>query len=146
MPAAHNKELVRRFVAEYQTDADERAFDELIHPDFVDRSLPPGIAEGPEGVRQQFDGLRATFEGFRATIEQQVAEGDLVVTRKTFRGTHVGPFMGVAPTGREVAIGCIDIVRIADDRIVEHWNVVDVFGLLAQLGDGVGGAAGAHPR
>ena len=64
MSAEHNKALVRRFVEEYQTGADERAFDELMHPDFVDRSLPPGVAEGPDGVRQQFDGFRATFAGF----------------------------------------------------------------------------------
>ena len=129
-----NKEIMRRFIAEYQNAADEAAFDELMHPDFVDRSLPPGIAAGPEGVRQQFDGFRATFAGFNATILHMVAEDDLVVTHKVFRGTHVGEFLGVEPTGREVAIKVIDIVRIADGRIIEHWNVVDLFGALAQLG------------
>ena len=127
-------EVVRRFVAEYQTAADERAFNELLHPDVIDHSRPPGIAPGAEGVRQQFDGFRAAFSDFRATILDQVAEGDKVVTRKRFRGTHQAPFQGIEATGREVEIHVIDIVRVSNDQIVEHWNCVDRLGLLAQLG------------
>jgi predicted ester cyclase len=127
-------EVVRRFVSEYQTAADERAFNELLHPDVIDHSRPPGIAPGAEGVRQQFDGFRAAFADFRATILDQVAEGDKVVTRKLFRGTHQAPFQGIVATGREVEIHVIDIVRVRDGRIVEHWNCVDRLGLLAQLG------------
>ena len=127
-------EVVRRFVSEYQTAADERAFNELLHPDVIDHSRPPGIAPGAEGVRQQFDGFRAAFADFRATILDQVAEGDKVVTRKLFRGTHQAPFQGIEATGREVEIHVIDIVRVSNDQIVEHWNCVDRLGLLAQLG------------
>jgi steroid delta-isomerase-like uncharacterized protein len=126
--------IVRRFVEEYQTGADERAFAELMHPDVVDHSRPPGIAEGAEGVRQQFDGFRAAFPDFRATILDQIAEGDRVVTRKVFHGTHLGELQGIPATGREVEIHVIDIVRVADGRIVEHWNVVDRLGLMQQLG------------
>jgi predicted ester cyclase len=128
------KDLVRRFVDEYQTGADERAFDELVHPDLLDHSRPPGVAPGAEGVRQQFNGFRAAFPDFRATILDQVAEGDRVVTRKVFHGTHLGAFQGIEPTGREIEINLIDIVRLADGQIVEHWNCVDRLGLLAQLG------------
>jgi predicted ester cyclase len=132
--ASLNKEIVRRFVDEYQTGADGRAFAELLHPDVVDHSRPPGIAAGAEGVRQQFDGFRAGLPDFRATILHLVAEGDLVVTHKVFHGTHTGELMGIPPTGREVEILVIDIVRVEDGRIVEHWNVVDRLGLLQQLG------------
>ena len=128
------KDLVRRFVDEYQTGADERAFDELVHPDILDHSRPPGVAPGAEGVRQQFNGFRAAFPDFRATILDQVADGDRVVTRKVFHGTHLGAFQGIEPTGREVEINLIDIVRLTDGQIVEHWNCVDRLGLLAQLG------------
>jgi predicted ester cyclase len=128
------KTVVRRFVDEYQTGADERAFAELLHPDVLDHSRPPGIAPGADGVRQQFEGFRAAFDGFRAEVLDQIAEGDKVVTRKVFRGTHSGSFNGVEPTGAEVEIGVIDIVRVQDGRIVEHWNCVDRLGLLAQLG------------
>lgn len=128
------KTVVRRFVDEYQTGADERAFAELLHPDVLDHSRPPGIAPGAAGVRQQFDGFRAAFDGFRAEILDQIAEGDKVVTRKVFRGRHSASFNGVEPTGAEVEIHVIDIVRVQDGRIVEHWNCVDRLGLLAQLG------------
>jgi predicted ester cyclase len=127
-------ETVRRFVDEYQTGADERAFDAYLHPDVVDHSRPPGISPGAAGVREQFDGFRAAFDGFRATILDQISAGDKVVTRKVFTGTHVGAFQGIAPTGREVEIHVIDIVRVEDGRIVEHCNCVDRLGLLAQLG------------
>src|SRR5919204_6123772 len=104
MQETENKAIVRRFVDEYQTGADERVLAETIHPDVVDRSRPPGIAEGIEGVRQQFDGFRAAFPDFRATILDQIAEGDKVVTRKVFTGTHLGPLQGIPPTGRKVEI------------------------------------------
>src|SRR4051812_29016452 len=114
------KDVVRRFVADYQTGADERAFAELLHPDVVDHSRPPGIAPGAAGVHQQFEAFRAAFSGFTATILDQVAEGEKVVTRKVFTGTHTGDFGGIEPTGREVEIEVIDIVRVEDGRIVEH--------------------------
>jgi predicted ester cyclase len=132
--AMEPKTVVRRFVDEYQTGADDRAFAELLHPDVVDHSRPPGIAPGAEGVRQQFDGFRAAFDGFSAHILDQVAEGDKVVTRKVFRGRHSGSFQGIEPSGVDVEIHVIDIVRVQDGQIVEHWNCVDSLGLLAQLG------------
>jgi steroid delta-isomerase-like uncharacterized protein len=116
------KEIVRRFVDEYQTGADEEAFGALLAPDVVDHSRPPGIAEGAAGVRQQFEAFRAALPDFRATILDLVAEGDKVVTRKVFRGTHRGELLGVPPTGREVEIHVIDIVRVHDGRIVGHWT------------------------
>jgi predicted ester cyclase len=134
LDAMEPKTIVRRFVDEYQTAGDERAFAELLHPDVVDHSRPPGIAAGAAGVRQQFDGFRAAFDGFRAEILDLLAEGDKVITRKVFRGVHNGSFQGMAPTGTEVEIHVIDIVRVQEGRIVEHWNCVDRLGLLAQLG------------
>jgi predicted ester cyclase len=127
------KDVVRRFVEGYQTAADDRVFVELLAPDVIDHSLPPGIAPGAAGVRQQFDAFRAAFSGFRAEILDQIAEGDKVVTRKVFRGTHTGEFQGISPTGRDVEISVIDIVRVHDGRITEHWNCVDRLALLAQL-------------
>jgi predicted SnoaL-like aldol condensation-catalyzing enzyme len=122
-----NKEIVRKFVDEYQTGGSEAAFEELLDPDVVDHSRPPGIAPGAEGVRQQFEGFRAMLDGFRAEILDQVAEGDKVVTHKVFHGD--------LERGRSVEIPVVDIVRVAGGRIVEHWNVVDRSGLAAALAD-----------
>jgi predicted ester cyclase len=68
------------------------------------------------------------------TIEDMVAEGDRVATRKTFRGTHQGELMGIPSTGKVVAIGLIDIVRLVDGKVVESWSAADDLGLLRQLG------------
>ncbi|HEX2104184.1 MAG TPA: ester cyclase [Solirubrobacteraceae bacterium] len=114
---------------------------DLIDPDFVDHGRPPGVDERPGGVRSSSTLFHAAFSGFRGEIDEQVAEGDLVLTRKRFRGVHDGEFLGIAPTGRQVEIALIDIVRVRDARITEHRNVVDRLGLLEQLGGLPAGAA-----
>jgi predicted ester cyclase len=63
-----------------------------------------------------------------------IGEGDKVTTRKTFHGTHEGEFMGIPPTGRRVSMSLIDIVRISEGRVVEHWSVGDNLGMMQQLG------------
>ena len=63
-----------------------------------------------------------------------MADGDKVATRKTFYGTHEGEFMGIPPSGRRGSVGLIDIVRIADGRVVEHWSMGDNLGMMQQLG------------
>ena len=77
--------------------------------------------------------LRAAFPDFRATIHRQVAEGDFVTTFKTYHGTHRGPFLGLAPTGREVSFHAIDMMRLRDGKIVAHWGVSDSAALARQL-------------
>ena len=63
-----------------------------------------------------------------------IAEGDRVMTYKTFTGTHTGEFQGIPPTGRPVRFDVMDIVRLEDGQIVEHWGLVDQLGLMRQLG------------
>jgi predicted ester cyclase len=63
-----------------------------------------------------------------------LVDGDKVVTRKTFRGTHGGDFLGIPATGKPVSVGVIDVVRYENGQIVEHWNQVDMFGLMQQMG------------
>jgi predicted ester cyclase len=129
-----NKQVVRRFVEEYQEGQSVAAFEQLLSQRFVDHSLLPGFPEGPEGVRALFSALHAALPDFRAEIYDQVAEGDKVVTRKAFFGTQRGELFGAAPTGRQIRIDVIDIVRVRDGQIVEHWNLVDQLGLFRQLG------------
>ncbi len=63
-----------------------------------------------------------------------IAEGDKVVIRQTWSGTHKGEFMGIPATGRRVSIAVIDIIRVADGRFVEHWGQLDLMGMMQQLG------------
>lgn len=92
------------------------------------------VPPGRQGVKALHDAFFAAFADFHAVIQDQIAEGDKVVTRKTLRGRHTGAWQGLPATGREVAIAVIDIVRITDGQVVEHWNVVDQLGLMGQLG------------
>jgi predicted ester cyclase len=77
---------------------------------------------------------RSGIRGLRVTIEQQLADGDFVATRYTCRGTHEGDIMGVPATGRDVTIAGLVISRFQDGKVVEEWEVSDVFGLLQQIG------------
>lgn len=129
-----NKALVKRFVSDYQTNHDDAVLYELVSEKFVDHNASPGLPAGRDGVKALFDAFHEAFAGFTGQIDDQVAELDKVVTRKTFRGRHVGHFMDLPPTGKDVRIEVIDIVRVADGKIVEHWNVVDQLGLMRQLG------------
>ncbi len=128
-----NKNIVRRFIDEYQTDAREEVAEELLADDFTDHSALPGFTPDKEGIKQVFKMLRGAFGGFRAEIYDQLAEGDKVVTRKSFFGAHTGEFFGVAATGRPIEIGVIDILTIKNGQIAEHWCQVDLAGLMQQI-------------
>jgi predicted ester cyclase len=134
MSIEQNKALVRRIVEELQNRDNWALLDELVDPAFVNWAAPPGIAPDRTGIIALSREFGAAFPDGAMTIEEMVAEGDLVVTRKTFRGTHQASFMGIAATGRRVAISLIDWVRVAEGRAIEHWNVADMMSLLQQLG------------
>ena len=134
MSAEEHKAIVRRFVEEVQNRGDLAALDELCAPDFVNHSAPLGVLPAREVLAQLTLLFRRAFPDGRMAIEEMLAEGDRVVTRKTFRGTHRGELMGLPATGRRVEIGLIDIVRLDGGQVVEHWNAVDNLGMLQQLG------------
>ncbi len=129
-----NKALVRRFVDEVQSRGNIDAIDELCSSEFVNHSAPPRVPSNCEGVKQVTTMFRQAFPDSYFTVEDMVAEGDKVATRKTFHGTHQGEFMGIPPTGQQVSIGLIDIVRLANGQVVEHWSMGDNLGLMQQLG------------
>lgn len=131
------KTVVRRFNEEVIAGGDRTAFAELMAPEFVNRSAPPGAPRGPESMWSTFQTvLRPALAGLTVTIHDQVAEGDKVTTRKTISGTHVGALLGVEPTGKPVSIEVIDIVRVKDDRYVEHWGINNLPAVLANLRQG----------
>ena len=134
MSAEKNKALVRHFVDEVQSAGNIDALDEICSPDFVNHSAPPGVPSNCEGVKQLTAMFRQAFPDSYFTVADMMAERDRVATRKTFHGTHQGEFMGILPTGQQVSMGLIDIVRIADGRVVEHWSMGDNLGMMQQLG------------
>jgi steroid delta-isomerase-like uncharacterized protein len=135
MSTEQNKALFRRVMEEVFNRGNVSLVDELLAPDFVEHEeLPPGIPAGREASKQLSTMLRSAFPDFQATIDHLVAEGDKVVARSTWSGTHKGEFMGIAPTGKSVSFGVIDIVRIAGGKLVEHWGLMDNSGMMQQLG------------
>ena len=128
------KAIVRRFIEETQARGNLEAVDEFIAEDCVNHTPPPGVPPDREGAKQIFAMFRAAFPDHDAVILDMVGEDDTVATYKTFTGTHQGEYMGIPATGKRVTVRVMDFVRVRDGKIAEHSNVVDVFGLLAQLG------------
>ena len=135
--SAENKATVRRMVEEVQNGHQIERIGEFFHPNFINHledSEQPAELNAVERAKLVFSQIFAAFPDLRVTIQDQVAEGDKVVTHKIFRGTHQGEFMGLAPTGRQIEFAVIDILRLEDGRVVEHWAVQDRMALMQQLG------------
>jgi len=133
MSAEENKALVRRYVEEFVDRSNFDLSDEIFAPNFLRYDADPDQMSGVEDLKHFFAMLHSGFPGFQSTIEDLFAEGDKVVLRFTFHGTHQGEFMGIGPTGKQVTMAGIDIFRIADGKIVELWNQEDVLGMMQQL-------------
>lgn len=118
MSMEENKAIVRRFLEAL----DQRNFAALTEH--------PGLYQTVE--RQP--AIRAAFPDLRTTVEHQIAEGDTVATRATLRGTHLGPFMGVAPTNKQLTWSVLLMDTIVDGRIVLHYANADWIGVLVKLG------------
>lgn len=130
----NNKEVVRRFNKEVIEQGNVGSFNELMDPHFVNRSAPAGMNSGPQGMIWFFNEiLRPAMPDITVTIHQQIAEGDLVTTRKTIKGTQTGPLLGVSATGRVISIEVIDIVRLKDGKYFEHWGITSLSEVLASL-------------
>ncbi|WP_342088108.1 ester cyclase [Dyadobacter sp. OTU695] len=129
-----NKAVVRRFNQEVIGEGNLESFKELMHEQFVNRSAPDGMSNGADGMLYFFNEiLRPAMPDVHVTIHQQVAQGDLVTTRKTISGTHTGTLLGIPATGRVVNIDVIDIVRVKDGKYFEHWGITSLPEVLSQL-------------
>ena len=137
-----NKAHIRRVIEEVYNRGHLDLVDEVAASDLVIHAGPQDI-RGREGARQYVAALRAGFPDLRFTIEDQIAEGDMVVTRWTARGTHTGQFQSIPATGKQIRLMGTDIDRMIDGKVVECWAHVDELGLMQQLGaigaDGAGG-------
>jgi steroid delta-isomerase-like uncharacterized protein len=131
MDSEENKAVARRFVkASVASDLDP--MEALLAPGFVAHE-----ADGPqdrEAFLQHLRGFLVPFSDIHFEAEEQVAEGDKVVTRATWSATHTGDFQGLPATGNEVSIGAILIERVQDGKIVEHRGLFDTLSLMQQLG------------
>jgi predicted ester cyclase len=129
-----NKALVRRFYEEIDK-GNIGILDELVAYDYVDHNPPPfpARASGRERLKQEFKLFWEATPGYHH-IEDQIAEGDKVVTRLTSYGKHEGDLPGAPRTGNDMKMTSITIHRIADGKLAEKWSEKDVISLLQQIG------------
>lgn len=126
-----NKAIAKR-IFEAVSRGNLEAFDELVAGSHVYHSDPH--LNGPEGQKQMVTMFRTAFPDLQLTVDAQVAEGDMVVSRVTARGTHNGDLMGVAPTGKRVTVSSISMMRMAGGKVAEEWELIDEAGMMRQLG------------
>jgi ketosteroid isomerase-like protein len=129
-----NKALVRRFYAEIDA-GNLAAMDELVSPDFVDHDPPPipGLPPGREGLKAAFEIFWRSTPGTHEVLDQ-VAEGDMVVTRIRAQGRFVEDMGPIPATGGEMDVTATAMYRVSDGLLTEHWGEVDSLSMMQQLG------------
>ncbi len=129
-----NKDLVSRYYEDVVNTGDLSDLERFISPDYVEVYEGVRYPLGLEGARKHILGGRETYADLHLTIEQQIAEGEWVVTRVTVRGTHRGTWMGMKPTGKTVEMTAVNIDRVVNGRIVEHGGAADLLGPFLKIG------------
>jgi predicted ester cyclase len=133
MSSEQNKALVRRIFEEGINQNKPEVFDELIAPNYVNYNFP-APAPGLEGFKMVIGMFLSAFPDMQVTLEDELADGDKVITRGYFAGTHQGDFQGIPPTGKQVKVKYIDIWRVENGKLVENWVQMDQVGMMQQLG------------
>jgi predicted ester cyclase len=132
-----NKEKARRMLEEAFGQGKLEVVDEVLDGDFVcyDPNSEAGEVRGADTIKQEIEWFRNAVPDLTYTVEDQVAEGDKVVSRYTATGTHQGDFFGVAPTGKRIEMSGIQIDRFGEDgKMVEEWPEYDLLGAMKQMG------------
>ena len=133
MSEIENKQLVRRYYEEVLTHGRLDVLEAIAYADYVEHNPFPGHGQGLEGLRHRASTLHTGLKQ-QFTLELLIAEGDKVAVLWTARGTQVGEFLGLPPSGKSYTIQGIDIHQFRDGRMAEHWDVVDMYGFLSQVG------------
>jgi len=136
MSVEQNRALLHRYIEEIWEKDNPAALDNFLASTYTRHRSPTAPPLTREGQKQLLTGFRAAFPDAKITFEDVIAEGDKVAFRSTIRGTHQGEFLGIAPTGQEVMLGLLDVVRVEDGKFVEQWGGPDIYDLLQQLGAG----------
>jgi steroid delta-isomerase-like uncharacterized protein len=124
----------RRFFTEVLSEGRVDVIPELVAEDFVEHETLPGAPEGRDAVGWFVASFRSAVPDVRAEVEDMIVEGDKLVARSTWSGTHEGDLFGIPATGKPFAMNVIDIVRFDGEVVVEHWGVSDLAGMMQQVG------------
>jgi steroid delta-isomerase-like uncharacterized protein len=132
---SEQNKAVARAVFDAFSGGDLDSLDDVVAADAVDHDpYNPYREEGLEGLKKVIGMYRSAFPDLQISVEDQIAEGDKVVTRWVGTGTHQGELMGAAPTGKTTVVGGIGIDRVENGKVVEAWGYWDALGMMQQLG------------
>jgi len=134
MSTETNKAIVRRFTEQVWNAGRLDLIDEFFTEDFVEYIVGMPSRSGREAVRESIAISRNAFPDLKISIEDEIADGDKVVTRWTMRGTQLGDLEGIPATGKQVTQSGMSILRLTNARIAELWGYLDNLGLMQQLG------------
>jgi steroid delta-isomerase-like uncharacterized protein len=134
MSIEKNKELIRHGLEEIFNKKNLDYIDAFYAPDVLDHSAPPGLPPGIKGYRLKIAMFVAAFPDLNISYKDLIGEGDKVSGRYILTGTHQGDFAGIPPTGRQVKVSGMDILRLKDGKVAEHWTEMDTLGMMQQLG------------
>jgi steroid delta-isomerase-like uncharacterized protein len=132
--SASNKEVVQEFIEDVINQGRLERANDLVKEDFVELDPLPGQEQGREGLKAVIHALRSAFPDMRWVVREMVAEGEKVVTRFVFTGTHRGTFLGIPATGSSVEVKGVVIDRLEDDKMADSRILMDTMGLMQQLG------------
>ena len=127
-----NKAIIRRY-REVHNQNNLGALDDIVAADLISHSHLPNVPPGREGGKMVHQGSVGSFPDGQTTTNDLIAEGDKVVERFTFVGTHKGEFLGIPATGKQITVTGMSIFRLTNGKIVEHWGENDAMGLLMQM-------------
>ena len=129
-----NAAVARRFAGEVITQGRMDLAAQFVWEDVVEQVPLPGQGPGLEGLKDILEGMRSAFPDLNFSIEEQISENDKVASRFEWSGTHHGEFLAVPATGRQVRVWGIVIDRFEEGRIKDTRIIMDIFGLMVQLG------------
>ena len=132
--ATNNKAVIGKFIEEVINQNRMDRADDLVVKDFVELDPLPGQRQGREGLKEVLGMMRTAFPDIHWVVEEMVAEGDTVVTRFTWTGTHQGAFLGVPATGKNVSVKGVVIDQLADGKMSKSRILMDSLGMMQQLG------------
>jgi predicted ester cyclase len=129
-----NLSTVKRMYEEFINGGNEAVFDELVDANVIENEeLPPGLEPNREGVKQLFRMFRSAFPDIHFQVDEMIAADDKIIARITISGTNDGSFMNMPPTGNKISYKGIDIFRLVNGKVVEHWGIGDNAKMMEQL-------------
>lgn len=135
MAQTNNAELIKKYFEEVWNHGNLDVLDEILDENYINHSPgAPNPAAGPAGLKPIVAAIRKAFPDLKYIIENIVISENQIAVHSIMTGTHLGDFFGIAPTGKQIRVNQMQIERIKNNKIIEHWRVTDDLNLMRQLG------------